>query len=80
MKKGTSANKRNGRNQKIHLQIARATRDILHPEGWQNKDGRPKGSGTAAEKVRAWREEHPEGTKAQCNRDTKLAPKTIRKW
>lgn len=34
-------NKRNGRKQVVHLQIARATRDILHPEGWQNKNGRP---------------------------------------
>lgn len=74
------ANKRNGRNQKIHLQIARATRDILHPEGWQNKEGRPKGSGTAADKVRVWRIEHPDGTKSQCKSETGLTYPTIRKW
>lgn len=27
-----------------------------------------------------WREQHPEGRKADCHRDTGLDPKTIRKW
>lgn len=73
-------NKRNYRPQNIHLQIARATRDILNPQGWQNKEGRPKGSGTKKNIISAWREKHPDGTKAECNRDTKIDPKTIRKW
>ena len=30
--------------------------------------------------VYAWRQEHPEGRKADCHRDTGLDPKTIRKW
>lgn len=69
-------NKRNYRPQNIHLQIARATRDILNPQGWYNKDGRP----TKEYLIKQWREQHPDGTKAECNRDTKIDPKTIRKW
>ena len=70
------ANKRNYRTQELHLRIARNTRDILHPEGWREGNGRkPK-----AELVRAWRVEHPDGTKADCNRQTGIDPKTIRKW
>lgn len=72
-------NKRNGRTQEMHLKGARAIRDINNPN-WREGNGRPKGSGTKQEQVQAWREKNPNGTKAQCNRDTKLDPKTIRKW
>ena len=74
-------NKRNGRKQEQHIRVMNAVRDVLHPDGsWRNKEGRPKGSGTAAEKVREYRGEHPEATKADCHRATGLDPKTIRKW
>ena len=73
-------NKRNYRPQNIHLQIARATRDILNPQGWQNKDGRPKGSGTKKNIISAWREQHPDGTKAECIRDTGISKPTVYKW
>lgn len=74
-------NKRNKRKQKIHLAIARATRDILYPNNtWREGNGRPYESGTKALQVYEWREAHPLGTKADCNRDTKIDPKTIRKW
>ena len=43
---------------------------------WRNKEGRP----TAEQIVREWQENHPDGKKADCHRDTKLDPKTIRKW
>lgn len=72
-------NKRNGRKQDVHLKIARATRDILH-EDWREGNGRPKGSGTAEKKVKAWRQANPQGSKSDCHRDTNLDPKTIRKW
>ena len=68
--------KRNGRKQEVHLQIARATRDILHPEGWQNKEGRP----TAEQTVREWRRLHPNGKKADCIRETGLSKPTVYKW
>ena len=73
-------NKRNYRTQELHLKIARGTRDILHPEGWQNREGRPRGSGTAQEKVQAWRAEHPDGKKIDCHRETGLSRVTIDKW
>lgn len=73
-------NKRNGRKQETHLQIARSTRDILHPDGWQNKNGRPKGSGTKAEMVRGWRLAHPDGKKIDCHRETGISRPTIDRW
>ena len=72
-------NKRNGRKQELHLKIARATRDIIH-EDWREGNGRPEGSGTKKKIIAEWKKCHVNGTKAECNRDTKIDPKTIRKW
>ena len=68
--------KRNGRKQDIHLTIARATRDILHPEGWQNKAGRP----TKENIVREYRREHPDATKTDVVRATGMTYNTVRKY
>ena len=76
-------NKRNGQAQADHLEEARAIRDIRQRRQgrkWTDGAGRPKGSGTAQSRVAEWRESHPDGTKADCHRDTGLDPKTIRKW
>lgn len=74
-------NKRNHRKKAIHVKIMTSTRDILYPEGeWRNKDGRPKGSGTAHEKVQRWRRDNPSGTKAECIRVTGLSKPTVYKW
>lgn len=74
-------NKRNYRSQDVHLARARAVQMIDYPNReWINKDGRPKGSGTKKDIIKAWREEHPSETKAECHRQTKIDPKTIRKW
>ena len=43
---------------------------------WRNRSGRS----SAQKQVHKWREQHPEGRKADCHRDTGLDPKTIRKW
>ena len=70
-------NKRNWRKQKDHLGRARAVQNFDDPDGkWRNKKGQPK----AQNKVYEWRQQHPEGRKADCHRDTGLDPKTIRKW
>jgi hypothetical protein len=70
-------NKRNGRKQWQHIKIMGAVRDVLYPDGsWRNKHGRP----SAAVAVRVYRQQHPDATKAECNRVTGLDPKTIRKW
>jgi hypothetical protein len=70
-------NKRNWRKQKDHLGRARAVQNFDDPEGkWRNKKGQPK----VQNKVYEWRQQHPEGRKVDCHRDTGLDPKTIRKW
>ena len=55
--------------------VARMTVLRAHFGSYENV-GRP----DKAQNVREWREAHPEGTKADCNRETGLDPKTIRKW
>ena len=70
-------NKRNWRKQSEHLGRARAVQTFDDPDGkWRNREGRPK----AQEQVFEWRQQHPEGRKTDCHRDTGLDPKTIRKW
>ena len=36
--------------------------------------------GQAQARVYEWRQQHPEGRKADCHRETGLDPKTVRKW
>ena len=74
-------NKRNFRKQKQHLKIMSAVRDVLHPEGeWRNKDGRPKGSGTAEQKVAEYRAEHPEDSVTEVARALGISRPTVYKW
>ena len=73
--------KRNGRTRALHLERARAVQEIDFPNGeWRNKDGRPKGSGTAQAKVIEWRLHHPDGRKIDCERETGLSRPTVLKW
>lgn len=69
-------NKRNYRKREQHLKLARGMKQIKKDIGEEVKEGRP----SKAKAVREWREAHPNGTKAECNRETKIDPKTIRKW
>lgn len=80
-------NKRNGRKRNEHLRRARAVQTIDYPEGeWRNTEGRPKGSKdkkprkNKREQVEVYRRLHPDKSKADCARDLKLDPKTVRKW
>lgn len=69
--------KRNGRPQLDHIKMMNYIREeINNNKDWRNKDGQPK----KQEMVSLWRKENPTGTKADCNRETGLDPKTIRKW
>ena len=76
--------RRNGRKQRLHLKLARANRDILcearGKSDWREGAGRPKGSGTAREKVQDWQLRHPDGKKIECHRDTGMSRVTIDKW
>lgn len=68
-------NRRNYRTQEQHLQIARATRDIIH-ENWREGNGRkPK-----KKIVEEWRKDNPNGKKIECERETGLSRHTIIKW
>lgn len=70
-------NRRNGRTQEEHLKRARAVEAIDYPNGsWRNVHGRP----DKLQQVYEWRLQHPDGRKIDCERDTGLDPKTIRKW
>lgn len=68
------ANRRNGRTREEHLEIMRAIKAIHKRNGTLN-EGRP--SKSAA--VQEWRQNNPEGSKAECRRETGLAWDTIRK-
>lgn len=89
-------NKRNGRSQKEHLQskywkndkgrpiinVCRQNRELALQYMIENGEikGRPRGSGTAQNTVRIWRQNHPDGRKIDCHRDTGLSRPTIDKW
>ena len=66
-------NRRNGRNQKKHLEGARAIQAINDPEG------RWRGRKSKADIVASWRQSHPDGKKADCVKDTKLSKTTVYK-
>jgi hypothetical protein len=69
-------NKRNYRKQNLHLEIARATKFILSKSDDKYKGGRkPKGNIIAE-----WRQQNPDGTKAQCIKDTGLSKPTVYKY
>ena len=73
-------NKRNGRKRKDHVKLMNYIRDELNHTEWRNKDGRPKGSGTAQQQVLEWRESNPDGTKYRCIKETGLSKPTVYKW
>lgn len=72
--------KRNGRKQALHLKIARNTQAIIDEENgtnWREGSGRKSKESAIAD----WRRLHPEGTKAQCIRETGLGKSTVyRHW
>lgn len=70
-------NKRNGRKQDKHLQLARGIREIKMNMGEKVSGG---GRPTAKDQVIAWRKENPDGRKADCIRETGLDKKTVYRW
>lgn len=69
-------NKRNGRKRATHLRIARSTLTIMNEEAGKALQGRP----DKAEIVADWCRKKPNGTKADCIRETGLSKKTVYKW
>ena len=71
------ANKRNGRQQKIHLERARAVQEIDYPDGeWRNQNGRP----SKRDQVEQWQYDHPDGRKCDAIRDLRIDRKTVSKY
>lgn len=68
--------KRNGLKQSQHLTVARTIKQAKKTMGIMKQEGRP----TAQETVTTWRTENPNGTKAQCIKDTGLSKPTVYKW
>ena len=72
------ANRRNGQKQSDHLEEARAIRDIRsrrRGEAWDAHNGRK----SKRDQVQDWRLHHPDGSKADCIRDTGMDRKTVSK-
>lgn len=71
------ANKRNGRKQKDHIKLMNYVRDEIN----QNTEWR-EGNGRKPKKdiVEDWCLRHPDGTKADCIRETGLSKPTVYKW
>lgn len=71
-------NKRNGREQSQHLQIARFARDLNYSEenGWRNNNGAPEKKRIVYE----WRVKNPDGRKIDCERETGVSRPTVLKW
>lgn len=68
-------NKRNHRRQTLHLKLARANKAILKEAGEMKQEGRP----TKAAAVKEWRQQHPNGTKAECIKETGISKPTVYK-
>lgn len=71
-------NKRNGRKQKDHIKMMNFIRDELNKNTTWNKIGN--GRKPKKEVVQAWKKANPNGTKAQCVRETGLTKPTVYKW
>lgn len=69
-------NKRNYRRQELHLKIARANKAILKEAGEMKPEGRP----TKKAEVKQWRQQHPDGTKAECIEETGISKPTVYKY
>jgi len=73
------ANKRNGRTQIQHLQIARATRDIVNPN-WRQGNGRPEGSGTKEKLVLDYIKKNPNANPTEISKALNISRPTVYKY
>lgn len=73
-------NKRNGRKQELHLRLARANLEILGEDAGHALQGRPKGSGTKKEEIRAYAAAHPEANHSEIARALGVSRPTVIKW
>lgn len=76
-------NKRNGRKKENHIKIVnemrKFKRDVLGEDEYK-KNGRPQGSGTAEQKVAAYRADHPDASVSEVARALQMSRTTVYKW
>ena len=74
-------NKRNYRNQKLHLKGARAIQEINDPNHqWRNKEGRPKGSGTKEDLVKEYIRNNPNDNPTEIARNLGISRPAVYKY
>jgi len=69
-------NKRNYRRQELHLKLARSNKAILKEAGEMKKEGRP----SKEEAVKQWRQQNPNGSKAECKEQLSVSRSTVYKY
>lgn len=69
-------NRRNGRKQADHIALMNRMKDLKKELGEPMQEGRP----SAEPVIREWQQAHPDGTKADCIRDTGLSRSTVFKY
>ena len=70
-------NKRNGRKQDKHLQLARGIRELKSSMGENVSGG---GRPDKKKMVKEWRIAHPEGTPKDCIAETGISKNTVYRW
>ena len=75
-------NRRNGRKQDVHLELARFARDLNYKNkgDWRAGNGRPKNSGTKKQLVLDYAKEHPTSNHSQIARELNISRPTVIKW
>lgn len=76
-------NKRNGRNRATHIAIVNNMRKFARDELGEDsyaKNGRPKGSGTKRDLIRAYAAEHPDVSHSEIARALDVSRPTVIKW
>ena len=73
---------RNHNKQEWHLEDIREKKEKMKRRGqpFKNPEGRPKGSGTAQEKVAAYRADHPDASVTEVARALQISRTTVYKW
>ncbi len=79
---GKTKRRKNPWPKSVHVEDMRETYKTMKKNGipFNRPEGRPKGSGTKADLVRDWRDEHPNGRKIDCERELHLSRHTVLKW
>lgn len=79
---GIVRNKRNGRSQKRHLEVARGDKADMKDRGepFKNPEGRPPKKSKQRDQIIQYRQEHPDAKPSDCMRDTGISRNTVYRW